>query len=156
MSAASALSPPAMLTSISTGSKPLSSGESFSVETMITPTTTAMQPGAHRPQFQPNVRAAVPAKMGAIKPPRLWAMFHIPQYVPRSLAANQEVKIFAQLGAPNPCKIPFIAQRTQKKGSVELAPNAIFTRPVAIKPPPSIRLGDNISPTTPLTNLLQP
>jgi hypothetical protein len=44
----------------------------------------------------------------------------------------------------------------QKSGSVELAPKAMFTIPVAMRPPPSITLGDNTSPTTPLTNLLQP
>ena len=58
---------------------------------------------ADSPHFQPRERAAVPASKGALKPPRLCAMFHMPQYVPRSLVANQEVRMRAQHGPPNPC-----------------------------------------------------
>jgi hypothetical protein len=72
------------------------------------------------------------------------------------LAANQEVNIFAQLGAPKPCNIPFMAHNAQKRGKEALNPNKIFTTPVAMSPPPSITAGESMSPTTPLTNLLQP
>ena len=140
----------------STGSNPRASGESRSVSTMTAPNTSAIKPGAHKPQLQPSVRAAVPAKMGAAKPPRLCAMFHMPQYVPRSLAANHDVRIFAQEGAPKPCKMPFIAHNTQNKGSVEEAPKARLTSPVAMSPPPSITEGESTSPTTPETNLEHP
>jgi len=30
-------------------------------------------------------------------------MFHMPQYVPRSAAANHDVKMLAHAGAPTPC-----------------------------------------------------
>ena len=128
----------------------------MSVKTIVVPNTSAIRPGAQSPQFHPNILAAVPARMGAANPPRLCAMFHIPQYVPRSFAANQLVRIFAQEGAPKPCRMPFIAHRTQKSGRVEDAPKAMLTTPVAINPPPSMTLGLSTSPTTPLTNLEHP
>ena len=126
------------------------------MSTMVVPHTSAIRPGAHSPHDQPSVRAAVPAKIGAANPPRLCAMFHMPQYVPRSLAANHEVRIFAQEGAPKPCRMPFSAHNTQNKGSVEEAPKARLTSPVAMSPPPSITEGESTSPTTPETNLEHP
>ena len=83
----------------STGENPLASGESFNVNMISDPTKRAMIPGAHKPHFSrkthfsckteasrkdtkltlhPSVRAAVPASIGAAKPPRLWAIFHMP------------------------------------------------------------------------------
>lgn len=44
-----------------------------------------------------------PTTMGERKPPRLVEMFHRPQYVPRSLAANHLVSSMAHAGAPMPC-----------------------------------------------------
>lgn len=70
----------------------------------IAPTTRPMMPGAHMPHFQPMALAKPPATSGAAKPPRLCAMFHIPQYVPRSGPANQVVRMRAQHGPPTPCE----------------------------------------------------
>ena len=109
------------------------------------------------------------------------------QYVPRSLAANHDVRIFAQLGAPKPWSIPekhsgnswwidetvyHSSPKVSKKGvklysgqkwcwpTIELVllheNDTFHTNPVATRPPPSMIAGDNMSPTTPLTNLLQP
>jgi hypothetical protein len=44
-----------------------------------------------------------PTTMGDRKPPRFVEMFHRPQYVPRSLAANHLVSSIAHAGAPIPC-----------------------------------------------------
>ena len=37
-------------------------------------------------------------------------MFHVPQYVPRSLVANQDVRMRAQHGPPKPCIAPCSGQ----------------------------------------------
>ena len=64
---------------ISTGGYPTASGESRTTSRSNAPTTRPTAPGAHMPQRQPSARAAVPARTGAPKPPRLWAMFHMLQ-----------------------------------------------------------------------------
>ena len=66
------------------------------------------------PHFQPKERAALPARIGAPKPPRLCAMFHMPQYVPLSFVANQDVRIRAQQGPPKPCQHHAPLQRQQE------------------------------------------
>mmetsp|Transcript_22573 Transcript_22573/g.73377 ORF Transcript_22573/g.73377 Transcript_22573/m.73377 type:complete len:236 (+) Transcript_22573:671-1378(+) len=140
----------------STGLKPHFSGESRRKVMSKPPATNATSPGAYKPHDQPKLRAAKPARMGAEKPPRLCAMFHIPQYVPRSLVANHAVRILAHEGAPKPWRMPFMAQSAQNTGSALEAPNAMLISPVAMSPPASIVVGDSLSPTTPLTNLLHP
>lgn len=88
----------------STGGKPTSSGLSLQANSTKAPTTTPMMPGAHMPHCQPIDFANPPATMGARKPPRLCAMFHMPQYVPLSLEAHQLVRMRAQQGPPTPWK----------------------------------------------------
>ena len=80
-------------------------------------------------------------KIGAANPPRLCAMFHMPQYVPRSLAAEPRREDL-RAGGRAEAGMPFIAHNTQNKGSVEEAPKARLTSPVAMSPPPSITEGE--------------
>ena len=140
----------------STGSKPLVSGESRSVRTMVVPNTSAIRPGAHSPHDQPSVRAAVPAKIGAANPPRLCAMFHMPQYVPRSAPANHAVSSLAHAGPPQPCSTPLSAQHATNHGRLEPQPKSTFTLAVSASPTLSIARGLSTSPTTPDTNFEQP
>jgi len=43
-----------------------------------------------------------PTTTGVKNPPKLAPVFHSPQYVPRSLLANQRVSMDAEAGAPRP------------------------------------------------------
>ena len=52
--------------------------------------------------LQPYMLAAVPARIGAAKPPMLLEAVQKPQKVPRSLSAYQEVRKRAHAGAPSP------------------------------------------------------
>ena len=83
-------------------------------------------------------------------------MFHIPQYVPRSSVANQEVKIRAQQGPPTPCRMPFIAQSVQNQARDDPKPKQTLINPVQINPKPKSLEADIMEPRTPLTNLLIP
>ena len=56
--------------------------------------------GAH---LQPYSEAAVPARMGAAKPPMLLEAVQKPQKVPRSLSGYHSVRMRAHAGAPSPC-----------------------------------------------------
>ena len=140
----------------STGGKPTDSGESRTARSSRAPTTRPTAPGAHMPHCHPNARAAEPASTGAANPPRLWAMFHMPQYVPRSLVANQEVSMRAQQGPPKPCRMPLSAQKQQNQVMEVPKPNAMFTAAVAISPPASMMVGEVRAPRTPDTNLEKP
>merc|ERR1719188_2530018 len=92
--------------SSSTGGYPALSGLSLIPRTSTKPTTVPMMPGAHMPHCHPSAEAALPARRGAVKPPRLCATFHMPQYVPLSLVGNHEVRMRAQHGPPTPCRMP--------------------------------------------------
>mmetsp|Transcript_22835 Transcript_22835/g.58146 ORF Transcript_22835/g.58146 Transcript_22835/m.58146 type:complete len:214 (-) Transcript_22835:506-1147(-) len=140
----------------STGGYPQSSGLSLAANSTMTPTSRPMMPGAHMPHFQPMALAKPPATRGAAKPPRLCAMFHMPQYVPRSLDANQVVRMRAQQGPPTPCSVPLSAQKKQNHASEVPKPNAMLTAAVSMRPPASSSVGENLAPTTPLMNLLMP
>ena len=119
---------------------------------MITP----IVPGAQRPHCQPYNLAAVPAMIGAKNPPMLCATFHMPQYVPRSLDENHDVKMRAHPGAPSPCSIPLIDQNTENQIIEVEKPNATFIAAVAMSPPASRRRGEVLEPSTPDTNLDMP
>jgi len=83
-------------------------------------------------------------------------MFHMPQYVPRSLVANHDVRMRAQQGPPKPCSTPLSAQKVQNQAIPVPAPNATLTAAVAMSPPASISLGEERAPRTPETNLDMP
>ena len=80
-------------------------------------------------------------------------MFHIPQYVPRSSVANQDVRILAQHGPPTPCRMPFMAHRVQNHARLEPNPKQTLMRPVQINPNPKSLEADIMLPSTPDTNL---
>ena len=56
-----------------------------------------------QPHLHPYMLAAVPARIGAAKPPMLLEAVQKPQKVPRSLSAYHEVRKRAHAGAPSPC-----------------------------------------------------
>jgi hypothetical protein len=80
----------------------------------------------------------------------------MPQYVPRSLDENQAVKMRAQPGAPSPCNIPLIDQKTENQIIEVEKPNATFITAVAMSPPASKRRGEVLEPSTPDANLENP
>jgi len=82
----------------------------------------------------------------------LWAIFHIPQYVPLSFDENHDVRIRAHPGAPSPCSIPLIDQNTENHTIDVEYPNAIFMAAVAMRPPARRSLGEVLDPRTPETN----
>mmetsp|Transcript_382 Transcript_382/g.783 ORF Transcript_382/g.783 Transcript_382/m.783 type:complete len:213 (-) Transcript_382:557-1195(-) len=149
-------SPLGLLDTGSTGGNPISSGLSLHASSTMTPTTRPMMPGANMPHFQPMALAKPPATRGAANPPRLCAMFHMPQYVPRSLPANHVVRMRAQQGPPTPCSVPLRPQKKTNQPSEEPKPNAILMIAVDMRPPASSTVGENFAPTTPLMNLLMP
>lgn len=108
-------------------------------------------PGAHMPHFQPMALAKPPATSGAAKPPRLWAMFHMPQYVPRSLPANQVVRMRAQQGPPTPCgSLGRGAGRGRLRGGGSKAGVCVGGKPLGVDMDAlgggSVRAGPNGSP----------
>jgi len=82
----------------------------------------------------------------------LWAIFHMPQYVPLSFDENHDVRILAHPGAPSPWSIPLIDQNTENHSIDVEYPNAIFIAAVAMRPPASRSLGEVLDPRTPETN----
>jgi hypothetical protein len=72
------------------------------------------------------------------------------------LDENQDVRILAHPGAPSPCSIPLIDQKTENQIIDVENPNAMFIAAVAISPPASKMRGEVLDPRTPDTNLDMP
>jgi hypothetical protein len=64
-----------------------------------------MKQSAFDTHRQPYMVAAVPARIGAAKPPMLLEAVQKPQKVPRSLSGYQRVRMRAHAGAPKPCAV---------------------------------------------------
>jgi hypothetical protein len=83
-------------------------------------------------------------------------MFHMPQYVPRSVGANQLVRMRAQAGPPVPWRKPFMAHQKQNQYMDDPNPNMMLIPAVAIRPDPSKTPGESFAPRTPAMNLEHP
>mmetsp|Transcript_27954 Transcript_27954/g.80575 ORF Transcript_27954/g.80575 Transcript_27954/m.80575 type:complete len:205 (+) Transcript_27954:653-1267(+) len=144
------------------GDSPAVSGLSRSTTNSTAATTTAMIPGILKPQRQPPNATPAATARGARAPPRLFDVFQIAQYVPRSSARNQASTILAQAGEPRPCHTPLPSHNNPsssatRAGSVAgstLA--AMFVAPVKSRPHASRREGEASAARTPKRSLLTP
>ena len=78
--------------------------------------------------LQPYMLAAVPARMGAAKPPMLLEAVQKPQNVPRSLSAYHDVRKRAHAGAPSPCRVDLPCSGQHAVALCSYLPLNLFTQ----------------------------
>ena len=131
-------------------------GVSHSLLRRKNPPKITIIPGRIMADRHPYSCAIYATHKGIKEPPTFWEVAHIDHHRPRSDLEYQCDRRRAHEGQPNPWNQPLKPQKRMSIHKDDERPKKMLKNPVAISPMAIKYRGFDLSPITPLTNLLTP